>query len=181
MSSQPEMFPMTEEERIALLRSNLASDVEKRLAKRDTAAVALADAQEAEDLARGLLAVFDHMVRERASQHGKSVMQGAADIINSGALDTDDCTVTASVTPAVDPITGEVEASEDDLFRSAVELVRSTTAASASLLQRRLSIGYAQAGQLLDRMEAEGVILPAAPGSKARKVVAAHELPAVAP
>jgi DNA segregation ATPase FtsK/SpoIIIE-like protein len=61
----------------------------------------------------------------------------------------------------------------DDRFSEAVEIVRATAAASVSLLQRRMSIGYAEAGALLDRMEAEGIVMPAEPGSKARMVVEA--------
>jgi hypothetical protein len=72
------MFPMTEEERIALLRSNLSSDVEKREAKRDAAAAALGDAQEAYDGSRVLLAVFDHMVRERNDQRAAVTVDSAA-------------------------------------------------------------------------------------------------------
>ena len=63
MSSQPEMFPMTEEERIALLRKNLQSDVDKRQGKVNTAESALTDARDDLTEALGLLNVFDEMVR----------------------------------------------------------------------------------------------------------------------
>jgi len=102
--TQATMFPMTEEERIALLRGNLKRDAEKHLAKRDTAAASLADAQEAYESSLGLLNVFDHMVRDRArqmsqDQGGKSIIETAADMVNSGAIDGDGIKVTASVSP----------------------------------------------------------------------------------
>ena len=57
----------------------------------------------------------------------------------------------------------------DDLFFEAMTVVRETGKASASLLQRRLSIGYARAAKLLDIMERKGLIGPT-DGAKARKV-----------
>lgn len=116
-----EMFPMTEEERIGLLRKNLQSDVDKRLAKRDTAAVALDEAQEAEDVARGLLAVFDSMVRERASQHTGSAMEAAVELKRNAEKDGIGVSfavnggepIVVTEAPAVDPITGEVTSKAD--------------------------------------------------------------------
>jgi S-DNA-T family DNA segregation ATPase FtsK/SpoIIIE len=63
-----------------------------------------------------------------------------------------------------------VEGEADDLFRSAVEVVCQYDRASASLLQRRLSIGYARAARILDQLEAAGVVSPA-DGSKPRDVL----------
>ncbi len=59
---------------------------------------------------------------------------------------------------------------KDDLFSEAVEVVSTAGKASASLLQRRLSIGYARAARILDELEAEGVIGPAQ-GSKPRDIL----------
>lgn len=59
---------------------------------------------------------------------------------------------------------------KDDLFDDAVEVVVSTGKGSASLLQRRLSIGYARAARILDELEAEGIVGPAQ-GSKPRDVL----------
>ncbi|MFA6082358.1 MAG: DNA translocase FtsK 4TM domain-containing protein [Patescibacteria group bacterium] len=50
--------------------------------------------------------------------------------------------------------------SEDDLYNDAVSVVVQAGKASASLLQRRMRIGYARAARLLDLLEAEGVIGP---------------------
>lgn len=59
--------------------------------------------------------------------------------------------------------------STDDYFSEAVDVVVTAGKASASLLQRRLSIGYARAARILDELEAKGIIGPAQ-GSKAREV-----------
>lgn len=58
---------------------------------------------------------------------------------------------------------------EDELYGAAVETVRAAKKASASLLQRRLKIGYARAARLLDIMEERGIIGPGE-GAKPREV-----------
>ncbi len=58
---------------------------------------------------------------------------------------------------------------DDELYNEAVELVRSAKKASASLLQRRLRVGYARAARLLDIMEERGVVGPGE-GAKPREV-----------
>lgn len=65
---------------------------------------------------------------------------------------------------------GGIDGDMDDLFKSAVELVCQFDRASASLLQRRLSIGYARAARIIDQLESIGVIGPAE-GSKPREVL----------
>lgn len=58
----------------------------------------------------------------------------------------------------------------DPLFNQALEIIMQQDKASASLLQRRLSIGYARAARILDQMEAAGYVGPAE-GSKPRDVI----------
>ena len=58
---------------------------------------------------------------------------------------------------------------EDDLYDEAVKTVREAQKASASLLQRRLKVGYARAARLLDIMESNGIIGPGE-GAKPREV-----------
>jgi S-DNA-T family DNA segregation ATPase FtsK/SpoIIIE len=60
--------------------------------------------------------------------------------------------------------------SKDDLFEEAVKVVVQYDRASASLLQRRLRVGYARAARLLDELESAGVV-GIADGSKARDVL----------
>jgi len=65
----------------------------------------------------------------------------------------------------------------DDKLREAAELVIQEGQASVSRLQRRLSVGHARAGKLMDSLEALGVVGPHT-GSKPREVlVASEELP----
>jgi S-DNA-T family DNA segregation ATPase FtsK/SpoIIIE len=63
----------------------------------------------------------------------------------------------------------ENEESDDELYDEAIGAVREAQKASATLLQRRLKIGYARAARLLDIMEARGVIGPGE-GAKPRDV-----------
>ncbi len=63
---------------------------------------------------------------------------------------------------------------KDDKYDEAVRVVVENRSASASLLQRRLGVGYNRAANLIDEMEAQGVIGPAQ-GSKPRKVLQGSE------
>ncbi|HEV7200074.1 MAG TPA: DNA translocase FtsK, partial [Candidatus Limnocylindria bacterium] len=58
----------------------------------------------------------------------------------------------------------------DPLLRQAVDIVRRSDKASASLLQRRLRVGYARAARILDQMEDRGIVGPA-DGSRFREVL----------
>lgn len=60
--------------------------------------------------------------------------------------------------------------SEDELLEDAKKVVASYDRASASLLQRRLQIGYARAARILDELEQAGVVGPGE-GAKPRKVL----------
>ncbi len=63
----------------------------------------------------------------------------------------------------------------DGLVERAVEIVRQSQHASASLLQRRLHIGYPRAARLVDELEEMGVIGPAAGGGREREVLIDRE------
>ena len=58
---------------------------------------------------------------------------------------------------------------EDDMYEDALDVVRRAGKASASLLQRRLRVGYARAARLLDIMEERGIIGPG-DGARPREV-----------
>ncbi len=57
----------------------------------------------------------------------------------------------------------------DELFKEAAYIIVGAQQGSASLLQRKLKIGYNRAGRLIDQMEKAGIVGPAE-GSKPRKV-----------
>ncbi|HLD92033.1 MAG TPA: DNA translocase FtsK [Patescibacteria group bacterium] len=76
-------------------------------------------------------------------------------------------TMTKSGKPAVAGVTGET----DDLFSEAIKVVCQYDRASASLLQRRLSIGYARAARVIDQLQDAGVIAPSDGSSKPREVL----------
>ena len=56
------------------------------------------------------------------------------------------------------PTTSDPNSPHDDLFNQAVQIVVQNDKASPSLLQRKLSIGYARAARLLDELEQAGVV-----------------------
>jgi S-DNA-T family DNA segregation ATPase FtsK/SpoIIIE len=65
----------------------------------------------------------------------------------------------------------DIDISERDaLFREAAEVIVTAQQGSASLLQRKLKLGYNRAGRIIDQMEAAGVVGPFE-GSKARQVL----------
>jgi DNA segregation ATPase FtsK/SpoIIIE, S-DNA-T family len=72
--------------------------------------------------------------------------------------------------PSKVSVGGAAGAIDDDLFEEAVEMAIRSGKLSASLLQRRLRVGYARAARLLDLLEERGVIGPA-DGAKPREVL----------
>ncbi|GAB4504158.1 MAG: hypothetical protein Fur0043_11510 [Anaerolineales bacterium] len=67
------------------------------------------------------------------------------------------------------------EAGEDALVEEAIAIVRNERRASASLLQRRLRIGYPRAARLLDQLEEMGIVGPSQGGGKEREVIVESE------
>jgi S-DNA-T family DNA segregation ATPase FtsK/SpoIIIE len=66
-------------------------------------------------------------------------------------------------------------ADRDKLFKDAAEIIVTAQQGSASLLQRKLKLGYNRAGRLIDQLEAAGIV-GGFEGSKARQVLVADFL-----
>jgi S-DNA-T family DNA segregation ATPase FtsK/SpoIIIE len=74
--------------------------------------------------------------------------------------------------PPWEKLLSEPEENEDEgLIEKATAIVRQSQRASASLLQRRLRIGYPRAARLLDQLEELGVVGPSLGGGKERDVL----------
>jgi S-DNA-T family DNA segregation ATPase FtsK/SpoIIIE len=86
---------------------------------------------------------------------------------------------TALLLPEVEDDAAKVEdfdeSERDPLFEEAALIVVQTQQGSASMLQRKLKLGYNRAGRIIDQLEAKGIVGPFE-GSKAREVKIANEM-----
>jgi S-DNA-T family DNA segregation ATPase FtsK/SpoIIIE len=78
----------------------------------------------------------------------------------------------ADAVPPWERLLSEPDEDEDEhLIEQATAIVRQSGRASASLLQRRLRIGYPRAARLLDQLESSGIVGPSQGGGREREVL----------
>lgn len=69
--------------------------------------------------------------------------------------------------------TVEEDYNDEQLVEQAIEIIRTTGKASASLFQRRMKLGYARAARIIDQLEEKGIVGPVM-GSKPREILIEH-------
>jgi DNA segregation ATPase FtsK/SpoIIIE, S-DNA-T family len=117
-------------------------------------------------------AVADFIRENNPMDFGSTIAESGRDAAGTGSgsaanIGTTGANSTGASPSIFDDFGGEGD--DDDLYDEAIEVVREAQKASASLLQRRLKVGYARAARLLDIMEEKGVIGPG-DGAKPRDV-----------
>ncbi len=100
-----------------------------------------------------VMRVTDHLRQQRAPEYDDEVIKQPVQLGGRGGIVMD--------------LDGN---GDDDMYKDALRVVVDSGKASASLLQRRLRVGYARAARLIETMEEQGIIGPA-DGARPREVL----------
>jgi S-DNA-T family DNA segregation ATPase FtsK/SpoIIIE len=153
-----------------LIKANLPSRIAFRVASKIDSRTIL-DSNGAEQLlGRGDLLFLPPATSRFIRLHGPYISEQEsarlASFLRKQGKPSYDETITAEEKSAAEAI----ELDKDDLYDEAARIVVQSGQASISYLQRRLRIGFSRAARLVDMMEMEGLVSPAA-GGKPREVL----------
>jgi DNA segregation ATPase FtsK/SpoIIIE, S-DNA-T family len=153
-----------------LIKANLPSRIAFRVASKIDSRTIL-DSNGAEQLlGRGDLLFLPPATSRFIRLHGPYISEQEsarlASFLRKQGKPTYDESITAEEKSAAEAI----ELDKDDLYDEAARIVVQSGQASISYLQRRLRIGFSRAARLVDMMEMEGLVSPAA-GGKPREVL----------
>ena len=161
-----------------LIKANIPARIALQVASQIDSRTIL-DMSGAEKLLGGgdmLVAAGDKPKRIQGAFVSEEEIQKVAQYIRDQNKDIEGEEISFDAKPAADGQAGEGmfdafsgNDSEDELLEQAIEVVVQAEKASASLLQRRLKVGYARAARLLDIMEEKGIVGPSK-GANPREV-----------
>jgi S-DNA-T family DNA segregation ATPase FtsK/SpoIIIE len=153
-----------------LIKANMPSRISFRVSSKTDSRTIL-DANGAEQLlGKGDMLFLPPASSRVIRLHGPYISEQEsarlASFLRKQGKPTYDETITAEEKTTAEGISLE----KDDLYDEAARIVVSSGQASISYLQRRLRVGFSRAARLVDMMEMEGLVSPAA-GGKAREVL----------
>jgi S-DNA-T family DNA segregation ATPase FtsK/SpoIIIE len=155
-----------------LIKANLPSRIAFRVASKIDSRTILDGAGAEQLLGRGDMLFLPPASSRFTRLHGPYISEQEsarlASYLRKQGKPTYDETITQDEKTAAGPDGLEFE--KDDLYDEAARIVVGSGQASISYLQRRLRIGFSRAARLVDMMEMEGLVSPAA-GGKAREVL----------
>jgi S-DNA-T family DNA segregation ATPase FtsK/SpoIIIE len=153
-----------------LIKANLPSRISFRVSSRIDSRTILDGSGAEQLLGRGDMLFLPPASSRFVRLHGPYISEQEsarlASFLRKQGKPTYDETITAEEKTAAEAI----EMDKDDLYDEAARIVVQSGQASISYLQRRLRIGFSRAARLVDMMEMEGLVSPAA-GGKPREVL----------
>lgn len=154
-----------------LIKANMPSRISFRVASKIDSRTIL-DSNGAEQLlGKGDMLFLPPASSRSVRLHGAYISEQEsarlASFLRKQGKPTYDETITAEEKTAAE---GGIEMEKDDLYDEAARIIVQSGQASISYLQRRLRIGFSRAARLVDMMEMEGLVSPAA-GGKPREVL----------
>jgi DNA segregation ATPase FtsK/SpoIIIE, S-DNA-T family len=153
-----------------LIKANLPSRISFRVSSRIDSRTILDGSGAEQLLGRGDMLFLPPASSRFVRLHGPYISEQEsarlASFLRKQGKPSYDETITAEEKTAADAI----EMDKDDLYDEAARIVVQSGQASISYLQRRLRIGFSRAARLVDMMEMEGLVSPAA-GGKPREVL----------